>query len=254
MPEQESLIVFSPHFDDAVLGAWTQLRDLGGSKKVINFFSGEPEPGLVTRFDRIAGAEESASLMRERATEDAAALEALEARSENLGFLDNQYRPCSEGITTWGANPPSREELLTAIGLIDPSTTILAPAGLGGHADHLLVRSIALHLAREGHVVALYADIPYASHYGWPTWVSGARPTAYLDADANWRHYMQAIADEWTLEPRVRQLDEDERLLKLDAARTYRTQYPSLTNGPLDRLAHPHTLGFEVFWTVSGGG
>jgi LmbE family N-acetylglucosaminyl deacetylase len=253
MSGQPEIIVFSPHFDDAVLGPWTELRDARGSARVITFFTGEPKPGFVTRFDTIAGATESASLMRERASEDRNVLEAMSATTDRLGFLDNQYRPGSDGITRAGANAPTRREMLDAIGNLDPEATVFAPVGLGGHADHVVVRNFALDLASNGLAAVLYADIPYASHYGWPSWVTGATPTPHLDAESDWHHYLKEVVADWTLTPRVRRLDEPERLLKLDAVRAYRTQYPSLTHGPVDTLAHPHTLGFEVYWTVSRG-
>ena len=49
-----------------------------------------------------------------------------------------------------------------------PTAALLAPAGIGGHPDHLLVRAAAFTLRDDGHTVALCAELPHAIRHGWP--------------------------------------------------------------------------------------
>jgi hypothetical protein len=47
--------------------------------------------------------------------------------------------------------------------LLTPSTMLLAPLGLGGHIDHLLVHKVSCAFAKNGRATAFYEDLPYAA-------------------------------------------------------------------------------------------
>jgi len=152
--------VLSPHLDDAVLGAWSALRG-PGEVRVVNICTAVPAAGVLSAWDERTGATDSAARMRERLLEDSAALARAGRRSVGLGFLEVQYR----------SGPPSAGELRDAIGAATQDAgEVWAPAGIGEHPDHVLVRDAALALARaSGPPLRLYAELPYsAGPGGWP--------------------------------------------------------------------------------------
>jgi LmbE family N-acetylglucosaminyl deacetylase len=235
-------LVLSPHFDDAVLSCWSALA-APGDVLVANVFTGRPAPGVLADYDRIAGASSSAELMAAREAEDADALALAGRRAVNLGFLENQYR----------SRAPAVSELLDRLAARVPGArSVLAPAAIGLHPDHVLARNVALALRARGWPVTFYADLPYCATYGWPSWVTGAPADPRLVVDAHWTPALEVLRREG-IEPvaQVRRLDASQQAAKLAALRGYATQYPTLTRGPLDVLARPAVLGFEVTWTAA---
>ncbi|MDQ3851084.1 MAG: PIG-L family deacetylase, partial [Actinomycetota bacterium] len=234
-------LVLSPHLDDAVLSSWSTLTG-PGDVEVANLFTGRPAPGVLTHYDRIAGATSSAELMARREREDRAALATAGRRPTNLGLLEDEYR----------RRAPALDGLLRALGARVPrARSVLAPVAIGLHPDHVLARDVALALLRAGWPVALYADLPYCATYGWPPWVTGEAPDPHLDVEAHWEPALDALRRYGIAAlARARRLDVDEQAAKLAALRRYVTQYPTLTRGPLDVLAHPAVLGYEVTWSL----
>jgi hypothetical protein len=189
---------------------------------VLNVFTGIPAPKPVPDWDRMTGAEDSARRMAERLEEDQRALSLAGLRADNLGLLDSQYRDGPAEV---------------ALPVLE-SASVLAPAGIGGHSDHEAVRDAALR--RSGEIV-LYADLPYATEFGWPAWLTGDDPDPLRDVDAFWSHF---VPDGF--EARPVELDEGQRRRKIEAMRAYRTQFSMLEGGPLRRLTHPALVRFEV--------
>ncbi len=189
---------------------------------------------MVGDFDRTKGAVDGAAFMTRRLAEDRAALALAGVGSRlELGFLDAQYRdaPLDPGAIR-AALPPAER--------------ILAPAGLGGHPDHVAARDAAL---ATGVPVTLYADLPYAARVGWPTWVTGEAPRQHLVPEARWELFLAAVPGR--LSARALVLDAEQRAAKEHAVRTYATQFEVLNGGPVNRLINPAVLGFEVRWDVS---
>jgi LmbE family N-acetylglucosaminyl deacetylase len=235
-------VILSPHPDDAVLSLWHVLA-ADAPVRVINVFGGSPaEHEGDAWWDRLTGAPDSVARAAERHAEDRAALGLAGREPENLGLLDGQYR---EG----------RPELAPIVEAIAQATAedalLLAPAALDGHRDHRLVRSAALGLRRQRRRVALYADVPHATLYGWPAWVTGGEPDPYLDPEAFWTLHVRGTgialgpegADVHALEPVA--LD-----LKREAVRAYRTQVPALEH-QYSLFGRPDVLAYEVVWPLS---
>lgn len=236
-----SQLILSPHFDDAVLSCWTTLV-APGDVIVANIFTGRPSHDVLAHYDRLAGAASSAELMARREAEDRTALARAGRRPTNLGFLESQYR----------SRAPAVDHMLHRLGAQMPAVrSVLAPAAIGLHPDHVLARQAGLALADAGYPVTFYADVPYCATYGWPAWVTGRPADRHLDVDVQWAPAVAALASAG-VEPvaTVSRLDEGEQAAKLAALRTYETQYPMLTRGPLDVLADPAVLGFEVRWST----
>jgi LmbE family N-acetylglucosaminyl deacetylase len=227
-----TVAVLSPHLDDAVLSAWSALRG-EAPVTVVNVFTGLPPAGAAAPWDALTGATDSRARMRERIAEDRAALAIAGVEARSLGLLDAHYR----------AEPLDSDALREAIAsAVDGAAALWAPAGIGGHVDHVGVRDAALAL---GIPWRMYADLPYAVKFGWPAWVTGEPEDPNLAIDADWRRWLPPGLE---LEPTVHRLPPPEAELKLRAMRTYATQYAGLTRGSLDHLAHPLVLGYEVSW------
>lgn len=224
-------VILSPHFDDAVLSAWSVLRREGPAI-VVNVFAGVPAPGSPPPWDRLTGATDAAERMRQRKAEDRDALAHAGRESIDLPFLDLHYRSA----------PLDGEALVAAIAAAAPDASELwAPAGIGGHSDHLAVRAAALALARGGPPLRLYADLPYAARWGWPEWVTGRRGPRGLDVDA----WMRAFLPEGTALPgQAHVLSRREARRKLRAIRAYRTQWVALAAE--DSLRRGSTTRYEA--------
>jgi LmbE family N-acetylglucosaminyl deacetylase len=229
-------LLLSPHLDDAVFSCWHVVAG-PGAVEVVTLFAGLPEPGgSVPRWDRITGARDPVERVRERIAEDREALTVAGREGTNLGFVERQY----------GVEAPSVEELLVALeSHVARSTQVLAPAGLGGHAAHRLVREAGLRLAAEGHEAGFYADLPYATEFGWPAWVTGEEPEPYRQVDAAWRADAEPLYEAGYV-PEAVALDDALQRGKLEAMRRYRTQLPALDGGPQRRLTHPELVAYEV--------
>ena len=138
--------------------------------RVVNLFAGVPPTGTtVPLWDRITRASDSGARMRERLAEDASALALAGREPLNLPLLDAQY-------PRQGGRPGPEEldrELATRLAG-ESFARVLAPAGIGGHPDHVLARRYARVLARAGFAVALYAELPYSSPMAGPAGSTGA--------------------------------------------------------------------------------
>jgi LmbE family N-acetylglucosaminyl deacetylase len=236
------LLLLSPHLDDAVLDCWSVLTG-PGDVQVVNVFAQAPPPGTATDWDRIVGMPDSAALFAARIAEDAQALALAGRTAHNLPFLELQYRR--------GKPVPSWAQIDRELALRVPAASrVLAPMTIGTvHPDHALLRGYALALARHGHDVSLYADIPYSTVYGWPAWVTGAAPDPHLDVDAYWAPSFEGTP----VEPRdahVTRLEEGDAARKLEAMRAYRTQFPTLDRGPVGNVSNPEVHRYEALWDV----
>jgi LmbE family N-acetylglucosaminyl deacetylase len=235
-------VVLSPHADDAVFSCWSILTG-GTPVVVVNVFAGIPDDGVVTWWDRICGADDSAAHARERIAEDVAVLEPVVGRPVNLSLLEHQYRARNGPFPLAAIDRPLCEAVSAA-------SAVYAPAALGaGHADHRLVRELARTLVDCGMPVRLYADVPYAVRYGWPQWVTGAPPNRNLDVDPYWERVLVEVPEIGSLrDAEIMRLPAAAGSRKLTAMRAYRTQFSALDWGGL--LSDPVTHGHELFWTL----
>lgn len=235
--------ILSPHLDDAVLSCW-HLLAAPGEVRVINVFTGAPTGAHTPAWwDRFTGATDSGQRMHERVEEDRRALALVGCTPVNLGLLEDQYRVPDQPVPPFAAG----------IGeLVEPGTRIYAPAALGHHADHLLVRAAALQLREAGFAVWLYADLPHAISHGWPTWVTdgGARGPGDLAAALWERSLAQTDLRPDSMAPLVHRLDGAAHARKLAAAQAYRTQFQAVTRFTGRPLTDREVLGYEVVWQL----
>jgi LmbE family N-acetylglucosaminyl deacetylase len=233
-------VILSPHPDDAVLSLW-HLLDGDGEVVVLNVFAGSPAGHRGDAWwDRLTGAPDSVARVAERHSEDRAALAMAGREPVNLEFLDGQYRD---------AEPPL-EAVVERIAQAAPDGLLLAPAALDRHRDHLIVRSAVLALGARGREIGLYADIPHATLYGWPAWVTGEPQDPLLDPGAHWDAAMAATGISLRdLPADIRALTPEALERKRAAASAYRTQLPAL-EAQFGVLA-PEVLGREVTWRLT---
>ncbi len=142
-----TIVVVSPHFDDAVLSCWS-LVDGPGDVTVLTVFTEGPAPGLVADWDRDTGVD-SATRMRQRVDENRAALAIAGREPLDLGLKEAIY----------GGDGVDPELLRAHLGAADQ---VYAPAGVGVehvNREHVLVRDACLALRGD---CRLYADQPYS--------------------------------------------------------------------------------------------
>ena len=238
--------VLSPHLDDAVLSLWHVLSVRRHDVRVVNVFAGVPDPerdlGGDCWWDRLTGAEDSARRMHERRSEDRVALTIAGATAVDLDLLEGQYH----------REPQPLEPVVSHLAeAVSEGTRLLAPAALDGHRSHRLVRAAALALREaSGRPVTLYADVPHATRYGWPHWVTGAPAGPRLRPDAFWRRHMNGTGIDLTrLEPQVHRLDDADYGRKRAAVRAYPSQLAAL-EAEFAVLSRPDVLRYEVLWPL----
>jgi LmbE family N-acetylglucosaminyl deacetylase len=225
--------LLSPHPDDAVLSAWSLL---GSGTTVVTVFAGDPADATPGHWDAVCGLTSSHEAMRRRRLEDRQALELLDVRVEQLDLVENQY-----------ADRASPAAVSAAIAGCLPGRCglLVAPAGIGGHPDHLKVRAAATEIAGTlGIPLELYAEMPYAVQHGWPSSVDGCGPGGATDPMAGWTAFLPAEVAEM----RVIALSPDERRAKRRSAAAYETQWPAL-NG-LGLLELDAFWAYEVRWML----
>jgi LmbE family N-acetylglucosaminyl deacetylase len=239
-------LVLSPHWDDAVLSCWGVLaseRDV----TVVNLFAGVPPAGERGTWEAVLRVEDSAQRARERIAEDARALALAGRKPVNLPLLDAQFR------RRLGAALEPRDLDGALAAEVRSASRVYVPAGIGGHADHVLARRYGRALARARMPVSLYADLPYCTFHGWPSWVDGREPAPTRDVDAYWRSFLKGVAEMPPLHAgEVERLDAGASAAKREALRCYEA---SLNYGVRQLLSDPAFHGFEVRWqlAIEGG-
>ena len=182
--------VLAPHLDDAALSCGSLLLYAARftAVTVATFFT---EAGLppytlsARRFLQQVGAQSPQTLFRQRRLEDRAALESINVGCVHVGMTDalfrrRPYRKPPLGSTLipeFGHIYPLYRKHVVSGRIADEDTgtvrdalevlrqlvgrgpgLVVAPLGIGGHVDHVLVRTIA---EQSGRPVVYYSDFPY---------------------------------------------------------------------------------------------
>ncbi len=141
--ELARLLVLSPHFDDAAMGAGHLVASYPGTV-VATVMGGRPPayPEVPSDWDALGGFGPGDDVVAVRRQEDRAAMEVLGADHRWLEFPDHQYLAPNE-------RPTPVEVAPALVALIDElaPTAVFAPMGLG-NPDHVVVHEAAL-LARQ---------------------------------------------------------------------------------------------------------
>jgi len=232
----------SPHLDDAVLSAFALLT-AAVEATVVTVFAGVPSPDAPPgEWDRLTRTDRPAVRMAARRDEDRAVLTALGIHPVHLDAVDSPYRD----------SDPDPAALAAAIAaVLPPHDTLVLPAAIGGHPDHVLTREAALLLPVRGERLAM-ADLPYSAVVGWPSLVTGRAEPPYLDPAGAWQPALERLAEAAgrPVVPIVVRLSSVERRAKLESVRGYASQYPVLEAGPSREISHPSRIRAEVAWRL----
>lgn len=133
--ELARIVVVSPHFDDAVMGAGLLLAAHPGST-VVTVMAGAPPsyPDPPTEWDSLGGFVAGDDVIALRRAEDLAALSVLDAHAVWLEFVDHQYDVPSDVAAVAAA-------LRTTLRDLEP-TAVFVPFGLA-NPDHDTVHRAA---------------------------------------------------------------------------------------------------------------
>jgi LmbE family N-acetylglucosaminyl deacetylase len=137
------IVVVSPHFDDAAMGAGHLLGSYGDTT-VITVLAGRPPayPEVPSDWDALGGFVAGDDVVAVRRQEDLAAMAVLGSEHRWLEFADHQYLAPEDRPTPAEVAPV----LAQTIAELDP-TSVFFPMGLG-NPDHVMVHDAAL-LVRE---------------------------------------------------------------------------------------------------------
>jgi LmbE family N-acetylglucosaminyl deacetylase len=221
MADPPTLVVLSPHPDDAVLavgGLLAQHTRLGGRAVIVSVFAGSPTDNRSPIADHLyADHPNRDEITHIRRREDLAAGRRVHADVVQLPHLDALYRTAPNGEPLYHNleqifSTPTIELELTAAehlarqwiadGLLPAHADVLAPLGIGGHIDHSIVRRAAetAHQLSESTPWRLhyYEDQPYVSRrpeQHWQDLVPPADvPTVHPLTEPAWRTKLDAIA------------------------------------------------------------
>jgi len=166
----DRVVVVSPHFDDAALGAAHLLASHPGGT-VVTVLGGRPPsyPDPVSAWDAAGGFTAGDDVVAVRREEDRAAMDVLAARPVWLEFADHQYLAPDDRPDPAEVAP----ELVRALADARP-TAVFLPMGLA-NPDHVLTHDAGLR-ARD----ALAAD--------------GTRPLWFCYEDAGYAHLPGLLA------------------------------------------------------------
>ena len=195
LTEHSTLMVLSPHLDDAVLSCGALIADSrrrGTDVIVVTVFNGRPTMPVsapAARFHARCGLTDS-NAMDEREREDDRAIGAVGASTERLYLPEALYRKDSGSeplydtdLAIFHEGPLTPDDCLITVAnrvgaQVDAAAPdlVLAPLGIGGHVDHLVVSQAARRLDRG---VPHYEDVPYLLYdrcKGWRDKIRTAAP------------------------------------------------------------------------------
>jgi LmbE family N-acetylglucosaminyl deacetylase len=140
----DRVLVFSPHFDDAAMGAGHLLMAHPGST-VCTVFAGPPDryPDEPSEWDALGGFRAGDDVVAIRRREDLAALELLGAEHRWLEFVDHQYLSPHERATPDDVAPA----LAAVVDAVAPTAVVL-PLGLA-NPDHVVTHEAGVQVARD---------------------------------------------------------------------------------------------------------
>jgi len=227
----DRVLVCSPHFDDAALGAAHLLSAHPGST-VVTVFGGPPAcyPDPPTEWDALGGFTTGDDVVAIRREEDRAAMAALDARPVWLEFVDHQYVPRAER-----AEPAEIAKQLDGILDATPPTAVYLPMGLATPAQ------VATHDA--GMQLATAGDRPEITWFCYED--SGYK---HIPGMLAWRIAKLFASPLWPTPMIVPTLVDHER--KRAAIECYVSQLPPLNR---DHALHTRIGGSvpEQFWILA---
>ena len=173
----KEFIFISPHLDDAVLSCGVLMLKLNELEKkitVITVFtevSPPPYTSLAKEFTHKSGFQDPIKLFEARKKEDRKALQLVNAKVIHFSFIDAAWRKTFLGHVY----PHAKEQFNGHYSLFDlplkqkikdqlkpylnqKKSLVFGPLGIGGHADHILIKDI---LKESNKQTIFWSDYPY---------------------------------------------------------------------------------------------
>jgi LmbE family N-acetylglucosaminyl deacetylase len=215
--ELDSIVIVSPHLDDAVLGCGRLMAAHPGVT-VVTVYAGAPAayPDPMTHWDTLAGFGPGADVLAARREEDTAALAHLGATPYWLDFVEHQYLPRPE----WVGPEATVDRLEAVLRELAPSAVLL-PFGLA-NPDHAAAHEAGMLVRARfpGPTWLCYEDFGYKHIPGMLAWRvaqlfrAGAWPTPVaLDGHGHdaakraaldcYRSQLLALEADWHLGPKL---------------------------------------------------
>jgi len=167
-------IFLSPHYDDIALscgGTAARIAEGGANPEVALIFGDHPDPSQpLTEFAETLHRQwglDAAQVIAGRRAEEAAASAVLGTTARFLPFRDAIYRGTRYlGDDQLFAAPAADESnlpssIIESLRLSDQTARFYAPLAVGFHVDHQHAFLTGMELARRGHEVWFYEDLPY---------------------------------------------------------------------------------------------
>lgn len=180
MSRIKNIAIVAPHLDDGVLSCGELIHkhaELGNNVTVITVFTGYPNANELTPAAKLFHSMcfLSHDSMEYRKKEDIAANDFLGSSHIHLDFYECLYRKDTNGnniytdlFDIYHLEDDINGEYVSAIktklfSIINQYDIILAPLGIGEHADHLLINKIMREFASCAHFkeVLFYEEVPY---------------------------------------------------------------------------------------------
>jgi len=206
------VLAVSPHLDDAALSVGALLAGLASGEAevhVVTLFAGPPQEPLspVARaFHADCGLPGDSTAVEMRHHEDLAAMGVLGARGHHADLLDAVYRRrldggwlCDHDRAMFDGMSAAEDIMAAVSASVERFRALVAPdliltcAAVGGHTDHLLVRTAVMAIALRTETEAfLWEDLPYAFGTTLPPDIG---PALRVPAAPNdWARKQKAIA------------------------------------------------------------
>ncbi|MCL4467196.1 MAG: PIG-L family deacetylase [Chloroflexi bacterium] len=162
-----TVVIISPHIDDAVFSLGSYLEQLvrHHSVSVINVFSLSTfafREMLPPRRATLIREFEDGLAMRTVGVPDSHYLRFPEALLRGYSLVDLRSESAEHSVANSDLVPQVSARLVQ---LVPPDSFVLAPAAFGSNVDHIVTRMVCERLAAK---VVYYADLPYAAdavHY-----------------------------------------------------------------------------------------
>lgn len=165
---EKEIVVFAPHFDDAILPLGGFLSQSQNTKTVVTVFGGAPDQNMKTLWDNWGGFASSNEAIDSRKKENESALKGVGATNIVLPFVDGQYRHFISDATTTLEIKKSIVDILNQKTSDHTEVDVYFPSYFGKkitHPDHRIVHDIMLSLLSEKRWPYIkwymYEDMPY---------------------------------------------------------------------------------------------
>lgn len=175
-------VFLSPHLDDSILSCGSLINYLSSKTQVVvaTVFTesrDHPKSLSIWNFLRLSGYKTSSSLFEDRRREDKEVITSFGAKPVHFGFTDGLYRLNSNSrlvypLYSWairkGVVSQDDEHLIPQIAqkvqdLVSDKTLIFAPAAIGNHMDHLIVKKMCKQYFPQS---IYWSDFPYNVRLG----------------------------------------------------------------------------------------